>query len=247
MIQPPMMKEVDDILLSLFDIERIDQLDMKKVNAASADFPFSSLFQFLSLIKSSHSVSDQLGPEMGKLSLYFPENMWVFDQIRNKELSNHSAIKEKDILAEEDHASKQPIPSEAVEPTSVPQDGLPELIPIDPYHTVDYFASQGIKLSQLDQGDPLGVKLKSFTAWLKTMKKLQTQENTQSSPDNPAYTEHSSVSAHELATTEAMAEVYIKQGLRDKAIEVYHKLSLQNPANSHIFADKIAALNENRL
>ena len=47
------------------------------------------------------------------------------------------------------------------------------LIPIDPYHTVDYFASQGIKLVlEKDPKDKLGKQLKSFTQWLKHMKKV---------------------------------------------------------------------------
>ena len=47
--------------------------------------------------------------------------------------------------------------------------------------------------------------------------------------------------------TEAMAEVYLKQGMREKAIEIYHKLSLQNPANHHTFADKIQQIKENKI
>lgn len=43
----------------------------------------------------------------------------------------------------------------------------------EPYHTVDYFASQGIKFSQEElPKDKLGKQLKSFTQWLKTMKRL---------------------------------------------------------------------------
>jgi hypothetical protein len=49
-----------------------------------------------------------------------------------------------------------------------------------------------------------------------------------------------------IVITEAMAEIYQKQGLIDKAIEVYDKLSLQNPHNSHIFAIRIKDLKENR-
>jgi DNA-binding SARP family transcriptional activator len=52
--------------------------------------------------------------------------------------------------------------------------------------------------------------------------------------------------AHEIIT-EAMAEVYLKQGLKEKAIEVYNKLSLQNPANKHIFAAKLSLIKENNL
>ncbi|HEU4607593.1 MAG TPA: hypothetical protein VFS31_05745, partial [Chitinophagaceae bacterium] len=44
------------------------------------------------------------------------------------------------------------------------------------------------------------------------------------------------------AETEAMAEVWLKQGNKQKAIAIYQKLSLQNPAKSHYFAAKIEQL-----
>ena len=47
------------------------------------------------------------------------------------------------------------------------------VLSFEPYHTVDYFASQGIKLSQEDNTkDKFGKQLKSFTEWLKSMKRL---------------------------------------------------------------------------
>ena len=42
--------------------------------------------------------------------------------------------------------------------------------------------------------------------------------------------------------TEAMAEVLIKQGKREKALEMYQKLSLINPSKSAYFAAKIENL-----
>jgi hypothetical protein len=39
--------------------------------------------------------------------------------------------------------------------------------------------------------------------------------------------------------TEAMAEVWLKQGNIEKAIETYNKLSLLNPAKRAFFAAKI--------
>ena len=117
----------------------------------------------------------------------------------------------------------------------------------EPYHTVDYFASQGIKLGKMDidPKDKLGRQLKSFTEWLKTMKKLP-----QTSIDKLlAQNEESKVVAdanHSIENkeviTEAMAEVFEKQGLREKAVDVYEKLSLQNPAKSAYFAARIEAL-----
>ncbi|MCW3107676.1 MAG: hypothetical protein JWQ09_2182, partial [Segetibacter sp.] len=54
------------------------------------------------------------------------------------------------------------------------------VISIDPYYTIDYFASQGIKL-ELDQNpqDQLGQNLKKFTQWLKHMKKLGPEDATE--------------------------------------------------------------------
>lgn len=124
-----------------------------------------------------------------------------------------------------------------------------QAIPIEPYHTVDYFASQGIKNRLDDPQDDLGKKVKTFTAWLKTMKRLQPAaeifeiEESDEEIDNGIDLQV----PQEVIATEAMAEVYLKQGLTQKAIEVYAKLSLQNPANSHIFAAKIIQIKENNI
>ena len=137
---------------------------------------------------------------------------------------------------------------EAIIPENTP--AIEEPLAFEPYHTVDYFASQGIKLGVIEEKDELGQKVKSFTAWLKTMKNLQAQpENTVARKDLHEIEDKSSVlgNKNELIVTEAMAEVYLKQGLGEKAIEIYKKLSLQNPSNSHIFADRILAIKENRL
>ena len=122
-------------------------------------------------------------------------------------------------------------------------------IPIEPYHTVDYFASQGIKTNLNDPQDELGKKVKTFTAWLKTMKRLQPAEEISEIEDNDEEIDSGFDQPlnTEIIATEAMAEVYLKQGLTQKAIEVYAKLSLQNPANSHIFAAKIIQIKENSI
>ena len=48
----------------------------------------------------------------------------------------------------------------------------------------------------------------------------------------------------DTVVTEAMAEVLVQQGKAGKAIEVYKKLSLLNPAKSTFFAAKIDQLKE---
>jgi hypothetical protein len=154
--------------------------------------------------------------------------------------------KEEEIIAPVSHHPEVSTSNPAPETIDKTAEG--QLLEFDPYHTVDYFASQGIKFNDIEDKDELGLRVKSFTAWLKTMKKLQptalnASENNTTGVEN---TEEPFPKA-ELIVTEAMAEVYLKQGMAEKAIDIYTKLSLQNPSNSHIFANRILDIKQNRL
>jgi len=116
----------------------------------------------------------------------------------------------------------------------------------EPFHTVDYFASQGIKFKEEDKPkDKFGQNLKSFTDWLKTMKRIPVAElakNTTAVAEQKV----EQMAEHSLQTkevlTETMAEVWEKQGNKTKAIEIYSKLSLLDPSKSAYFAAKIEDL-----
>lgn len=123
----------------------------------------------------------------------------------------------------------------------------PESPIFEPLHTVDYFASQGIRLKAEDIGDDkLGRQLKSFTGWLKSMKKLYPEK--MATQDEAveriirASAENSNIDAD--VVTEAMAEVLVKQDKREKAIEMYEKLKLTDPSKSAYFAAKIESLKQ---
>lgn len=121
-----------------------------------------------------------------------------------------------------------------------------ELPLFEPYHTIDYFASQGIKAPVLDDPkDRFGQQLKSFTDWLKVMKRVPLTEITKQIPveqeQQVAQLAHHSLDEKQV-WTEAMAEVWAKQGERQKAVRIYEKLSLLEPAKSAYFAGKIDAL-----
>jgi hypothetical protein len=116
----------------------------------------------------------------------------------------------------------------------------------EPYHTIDYFASQGIKLQQSDLSkDKFGKQLKSFTEWLRSMKRLP-QASTETNLDEATQRSIQQVAEHSIEgkeiVTETMAEVWIKQGNREKAIDTLHKLSLLDPSKSHYFAARIEQL-----
>lgn len=113
----------------------------------------------------------------------------------------------------------------------------------EPMHLVDYFASQGIKLSEeVQTGDKLGRQLKSFTEWLKTMKKVHVAEGAAGGNEIAVQAMAEKSNAENEVLTEAMAEVFAQQGKAAKAIEVYEKLSLLNTAKSAYFAAKIQNL-----
>ena len=115
-------------------------------------------------------------------------------------------------------------------------------------HTIDYFASQGIKidLSSIPQ-DKLTRHLLKFTDWLKQVKNA----NTNADPTDlgtslilekaVAETAKNSNKSREILT-ETMADVLVKQGQKDKAIQLYIKLSFLNPEKSSYFAAKIEQL-----
>ena len=83
------------------------------------------------------------------------------------------------------------------------------------------------------------------TPAVKSMKRLPA---TEMSKDIDATTENkvqhlAQDSVHQSeVVTEAMAEVWIKQGNKEKAIETYNKLGLLNPSKKAYFADLIENL-----
>ena len=137
------------------------------------------------------------------------------------------------------------LPVKAMDKTAATEE---EPLLFEPFHTVDYFASQGIKPT-VDEvpNDKFGKQLKSFTDWLKTMKKISAADiakdtGTEKNVENLAA--HSVEDASVI--TESMAEVWMKQGNNEKAIDTYRKLSLQNPAKSAYFAAKIESINRQK-
>lgn len=162
--------------------------------------------------------------ELEKASLYFKDRQWLYF------LLNESVITDS-------------IPSL---PTPKKETAKKEELLFEPFHTVDYFASQGIRFKIEDQPtDKFGQQLKSFTDWIKTMKKLPLSEIGKSvDPKEERKVEQMAGRSldQEDVVTEAMAEIWIKQRNFAKAREIYHKLSLLEPAKSAYFASKINEL-----
>ncbi|MBO9681331.1 MAG: hypothetical protein J7502_01445 [Flavisolibacter sp.] len=156
------------------------------------------------------------------------------EEVMSAEAENKMTENIERVLDQEEEQMKEPAPASAND------------LVFEPYHTVDYFASQGVKLSQEETGkDKFGKQLKSFTDWLKTMKRLPSKEISQTldSASESKVQHLAADSVHDSdIVTEAMAEVWIKQGNREKAIETYNKLGLLNPSKKAYFAGLIENL-----
>jgi tetratricopeptide (TPR) repeat protein len=120
-------------------------------------------------------------------------------------------------------------------------------ISFEPYHTVDYFASQGIKLKEeKSTTDPLDKQVKTFTQWLKSMKKIYVEEGKQLDPLKEKEVMEMATESNQKQEiiTETMANVLLQQGKKDKAIELLGKLILLHPEKSGYFAAKIEELKQ---
>ena len=117
----------------------------------------------------------------------------------------------------------------------------------EPFHTVDYFASQGIKLREEKlENDQLGKQVKSFTQWLRSMKKIYVEEKKELglTEEKEVVSIATESNRQTEVVTETMAEVLAKQGKKAQAIDLYRKLSLLHPEKSVYFASRIDELKQ---
>lgn len=201
----------------------------------TARYPYFGIAQFY-LLKSTGQSNADFGETSAKTSLFFDPFLL------NAHLSAQKNIAV--ILPVSQYSISPPMPEiKEEEPLEIKKEepGKEELL-FEPLHATDYFASQGIKLSEaVLESDKLGKQLKSFTAWLKTMKKVHPEKTAGSDAavDNAVRNLAEKSNTEEDIITEAMAEAFILQGKPQKALDIYRKLSLINPPKSAYFASKI--------
>ena len=235
-----MQQEIRSITQHLFQKESLDELSVEELDSFILKYPYAAPARFLLAKKKFNANGNEVSPEAITAGLYFNNPLWLQWQLSN----NEPSIEEKDNEASE-AGEEVPIVRHGTDSQKSDADSP---IAFQSYHTIDYFASQGIRLQQADlTKDKLGQQLKSFTEWLRSMKKLPSAEGHTASPEDDSRQQvviqnaASSIQEKEVIT-ESMAEVWAKQGNHAKAAEIYHKLSLQNPSKSAYFAAKIDQL-----
>jgi hypothetical protein len=91
-----------------------------------------------------------------------------------------------------------------------PAEQTEEQLVFQAYHTIDYFASQGIKIShKAEMSDKLGSQLKSFTEWLKTMKRLPPSKLEQQMEEKESEVVVE-MAAHSLNPRKVLTETWLK-------------------------------------
>jgi len=228
------------------------------IKSFAEKYPWCSFAQLSLLHQYQKNNPDEFQQQATKTALFFKNTIWLKWQLHLL-----STYVEPEIIKEEivnDKTSNIIKAEENVEPpistaeTEITNDTLvikqsePESA-FEPLHTTDYFASQGIKITDDPvTEDKLGTQMKSFTEWLKSMKKIHKETlhagDEQTDKKIQQMAEHSNEQAE--VVTESMAEVLVKQDKKEKAIEVYNKLSLINPSKSAYFAAKIQSLSGDR-
>lgn len=202
----------------------LEDCELAEIRQLVNQYPWITAARLLLVKKMMLEKENDWPLELEKTSLYIGNRHWLHY------LLNETAITEA--------------AAQVSSPTASPK--AKEELLFEPFHTVDYFASQGIRFKIDEQPtDKFGQQLKSFTDWIKTMKKLPLSEIGKSvDPKEERKVEQlagRSLEQQEVVT-EAMADIWVKQRNFNKAREVYQKLSLLEPGKSAYFASKIDEL-----
>ncbi len=238
--------------------------DEQHAEMIAGKYPWCSVAQFSLLLHAKKNNTTVLEEQAAKTALFFNNSKWLNWQLHllsnpeteNKQeeitIADAESVEQKEFEEREDLQENEEANAkikQSLSQISAQANTDEEHISFEQLHTVDYFLSQGIKITDAPiTNDKLGNQMKSFTEWLRSMKKIHKEKfaegDEQTDKNIQQIAEHSNTDAE--VVTEAMADVLIKQNKRDKAIEVYEKLSLINPSKSAYFAGKIDSLSTDR-
>ena len=260
---------INKLAFSLFKKNNLEECNVDEIEDLAKQYPYFSSAQLLLAAKQKQTNHQDFEKHLATASLHVSNPLWL-----NHLLTSKPSITEKIIVEEKSQAievDEEPnndelvleksrhefiIASKQEEQITIAPSSLPTVIEkiepgkqahvFEPYYTVDYFASQGIKnVIEEKPRDRFSQQLKSFTEWLKTIRQLPPQQIAAMS-DSGSEEKVVQLATHSLdekeVETEAMAEVWIKQGHPEKATEIYRKLSLLNPSKSSYFAVLIEKL-----
>ena len=258
---------INKLAFSLFRKNSLEQCSTEEIEHLAKQYPYFSSAQLLLAAKQKQTDHPDFERHLISTSLHVNNPLWLDHILRpsqekiviekkivetevDEEPNNDELVLERSrhefVVASkpEEKLTTTPVPTLPVIEKAETKD---QALVFEPYYTVDYFASQGIKNNVEEKPkDRLGQQLKSFTEWLKTIRQMPPQQIAAMNTDGNSEEKVVQLATHSLAEenvdTEAMAEVWIKQAQPEKAIKIYEKLSLLNPSKSSYFAVLIEKL-----
>ncbi|TAN20357.1 MAG: hypothetical protein EPN37_01640 [Chitinophagaceae bacterium] len=247
-----------DLLKHLFNSSALDDVSDDRILSLMEQYPYFVHPHWFWAIKKWNSDHDQNDlKEAGaytfnpfRLQQYFPEKC-ITPEEKDPEMHDSpgeipTIINKSSEGETEDKPDETPaIPGENKgEKEPEQKETLSEQV-IQPLFTQDYFAYTGTNLPEelVNDKKPTMEQLRSFTGWLRTMKRTASY-SVDPDQDKGKVTPESGEDKYEEqeVLTETMAELRVSKGQYDKAIAIYEKLSLSNPEKSAYFAPKIEAL-----
>ncbi len=233
---------INNILLQWTGHSNLEAIETKELVQWVEKHPYSPSLQFLLAKKYDLSNSPLLLTQLQKTTSFFPAAIQIHQWLKLEDTDTISAPMEEKLssmISDQLAQFKEPVTLDTAAYEM-------ELTPLQK----DYFAAQGIEidLTTLPQ-DKFTQQLRSFTAWLKVLKEKEGVPNT---PELAEAQEKEITAIAEKANimeevvTEAMAEVWEKQGNSRKAIALYSKLSFIFPEKSVYFASRIEQLKKRK-
>ena len=227
---------MQELFVQLFNKNLTDPGTEDLLMSITEEYPYFTVPHFF-LLKKTKNTDPAFEKLAAKTALHF-NNPFLLN-FRLKE------VEERKVEVEREKVEERKVEAEEVRVEQNKDEVKGEEMIFEPLFASDYFASQGIKLSEdIQSGDKLGKQLKSFTEWLKGMKKIHENKESSVSEQIDITVQHLAEKSNLDANiiTESMAEAYLQQGKMKKARETFEKLSLLNPAKSAYFAAKIESI-----
>jgi hypothetical protein len=235
-------QNLNSILYQWSGHSNLESISVAELEKLVNENTYSPSLQLLLAKKYALASSPLFEKQIQKAVNYFPSALHMHQWLGNEDsMDDQIAPNEEklnNLISEQLAQFQEPLVSEELEF----EKEAPKMVK-------DYFEAQGIQidLASLPQ-DKFTKQLRSFTAWLKVLN--QQEENSPNLAEMGEEQEKMIAIIAEKANnateviTEAMAEIWIKQGNKRKAIDIYSKLSFIFPEKSVYFASQIEQLKQ---
>jgi hypothetical protein len=251
------------LIQQLFGKPSLIEVSPEQLEDLLSQYPYFAPLHWLNALKKSDTTLNQPAVHQAAAYAYHPFRLRSYffpDQVAQDSGQEQNLLAPEvppaQDVSKEGGENSEKIEYQSDNTTSGSEKAQPAPL-IQPLFTQDYFAYTGTRIPEHIAMDkpPTLEQLHSFTDWLRTLNRPQgaldpdlgedpasLAAHTENEDSHLKKTAEDSVRPSEEVLTEAMAEVRLRMGQRDKAIEIYEKLSLSNPEKSSYFAQKIQDL-----